>query len=71
MVIVPMNYSHQAAEVPKLKPEEAPAGPTEAEILVQIRDLLAKKDLKPAWAPRLQRSTGSDVSNPNGAACPS
>jgi large conductance mechanosensitive channel len=44
-VVVPMNYSNKAAEARKLKSDEAPAGPTEAELLIQIRDLLAKKHL--------------------------
>jgi large conductance mechanosensitive channel len=44
-VVVPMNYSNKAAEARKSKPDEAPAGPTEAELLIQIRDLLAKKHL--------------------------
>jgi len=43
-IVAPMNYANKLAEARKPKAEEEPAGPSEAELLVQIRDLLAKQN---------------------------
>jgi len=43
-IVAPMNYANKLAEARKPKVEEEPAGPTETELLVQIRDLLARQN---------------------------
>lgn len=43
-IVAPMNYANKLAEARKPKVEDVPAGPTETELLVQIRDLLAKQN---------------------------
>jgi len=42
-LIVPMNYAKRIRLRRKPVEEEAPAGPTELELLTEIRDLLAKQ----------------------------
>ncbi|WP_339619513.1 large conductance mechanosensitive channel protein MscL [uncultured Salinibacterium sp.] len=43
-IVAPMNYAKKRADARKPVVVEPEAGPTEAELLVQIRDLLAKQN---------------------------
>ncbi|QYH35576.1 large conductance mechanosensitive channel protein MscL [Salinibacterium sp. M195] len=43
-IVAPMNYANKLANARKPKVVEPEAGPTEAELLLQIRDLLAKQN---------------------------
>jgi large conductance mechanosensitive channel len=43
-IVAPMNYANKLAEARKPKVVEPEAGPTETELLLQIRDLLAKQN---------------------------
>ncbi|GHD79367.1 large conductance mechanosensitive channel [Salinibacterium amurskyense] len=43
-IVAPMNYANKLADARKPKVVEPEAGPTEAELLLQIRDLLAKQN---------------------------
>ncbi|MEV8253399.1 large conductance mechanosensitive channel protein MscL [Rhodoglobus sp. NPDC076762] len=42
-IVAPMNYANKLANARKPKVVEPEAGPTEAELLLQIRDLLAQQ----------------------------
>jgi len=44
-IVAPMNYANKLAEARKAPAEETPAGPTETELLIEIRDLLAAKQV--------------------------
>ena len=46
-LIVPMNYVKKLQARRAGVKEEAPAGPTDTELLIEIRDLLAKQNSKP------------------------
>jgi large conductance mechanosensitive channel len=46
-LIVPMNYVRKLQARRAGVQEEAPAGPTDTELLIEIRDLLAKQTAKP------------------------
>ena len=46
-LIVPMNYVKKLQARRAGVQEEAPAGPTDTELLIEIRDLLAKQTPKP------------------------
>ncbi|WP_341954108.1 large conductance mechanosensitive channel protein MscL [Salinibacterium sp. TMP30] len=43
-IVAPMNFANKRANARKPKVVEPEAGPTEAELLLQIRDLLAKQN---------------------------
>jgi large conductance mechanosensitive channel len=46
-LIVPMNYVKKLQARRAGVQDEAPAGPTDTELLIEIRDLLAKQSAKP------------------------